>query len=82
MSMKVSLAGVARNNAAVIEAMAKELEELMDAEDWEQFECEHQPRAEAFMLEELSKHAKETLAGEHTIEEFAVFYCLKEEKPA
>ena len=79
--MKVSLSGVARNGAATIKAMAEQLQELMDPEDWEQFECHHQPQGDAYMLEELSKHANETHQGKHSIEEFAVFYCLKEEEP-
>ena len=31
-------------------------------------------------LDELLEHVKQTVAGEHTLEEFAEFYCLKEAK--
>lgn len=36
----------------------------------------------ACCLEELEKHLRETIRGEHTLREFAEFYCLDEELPA
>ena len=32
------------------------------------------------VLEDLEKHIRETIRGEHTLQEFAEFYCL-DEKP-
>lgn len=33
------------------------------------------------MLEELEGHLRETIRGEHTLQEFAEFYCLTEPAP-
>jgi hypothetical protein len=33
----------------------------------------------ACCLEELEKHLRETIRGEHTLQEFAEFYCLTDE---
>ena len=82
MSMRVSLSGSSRNILRSMRAMYDELKTRMDADEFEQFEASHQPEAEMYMLEMLQKHASETESGEHTIEEFAVFYCLKEEPEA
>jgi len=35
----------------------------------------------SFSLDELEKHLKETVKGEHTLEEFAEHYCLTEKAP-
>lgn len=34
-----------------------------------------------FALSEVLRHLRETIAGEHTLEEFAEFYCLKKAPP-
>lgn len=31
-----------------------------------------------FALDEVLRHLRETIAGEHTLDEFAEHYCLKE----
>lgn len=78
MSMRVSLSGSSRNVRRAMRAMYEELKVRMTPEDFEEFEHRHQPKAEMYMLEMLQKHASATSAGEHTVEDFAVFYCLKE----
>jgi hypothetical protein len=35
----------------------------------------------ACCLEELERHLRETIRGEHTLQEFAEFYCLTDEPP-
>lgn len=32
-------------------------------------------------LEELEKHIRETIRGEHTLDDFARFYCLDDRSP-
>lgn len=34
------------------------------------------------VLEEFERHLRETIRGEHTLQEFAEVYCLDERKPA
>lgn len=34
-----------------------------------------------FALDEVLRHLRETIAGEHTLDEFAEHYCLKDEGP-
>lgn len=34
-----------------------------------------------FVLDEVLQHLRETIAGEHTLDEFAEHYCLKEKTP-
>ena len=89
MVMRVSLAGLMRNAADTIEQLAAMVRE---AHGWKEGDDERevdpvccpcyplQPDADAFSLRELMKHARETLAGEHSVEEFAEFYCLTEPK--
>jgi hypothetical protein len=35
----------------------------------------------AFMLDEVLGHLRATVRGEHTLDEFAEHYCLKDEVP-
>jgi hypothetical protein len=39
-------------------------------------------RMYAYCLEELHKHIKGVVNGEHSLEEFAEFYCIKKDAPA
>lgn len=38
--------------------------------------------AYAFALGEVAEHARGVRSGEHTLDEFADFYCLRPDKPA
>lgn len=81
LKMRVSLSGMAANAADAMKRLADDIrgragydpdddtqdDPARDADQWE------------FMLRELSRHAKETAAGEHTTAEFAEFYCLTKE---
>jgi len=35
----------------------------------------------SFALDEVLTHLRETISGEHTLDEFAEHYCLKERSP-
>lgn len=78
LTMRVSLAGVTANAADAMMRLAADIRERAgyDADD----ESADDPAGDAdqwvFMLRELSRHARETARGEHTVAEFADFYCL------
>lgn len=80
LSLRVSLPGMLSNAADVLNDLAHEIRRLKgyDPED----ETADDPAADAdvhvFLLREAARHARATAAGEHTVEEFAEFYCLKE----
>jgi hypothetical protein len=45
-------------------------------------ELRHKRKDElSFMLDEVMTHLRETVAGEHTLDEFAEHYCLKDKLP-
>ena len=45
-------------------------------------ELRHKRKDElSFMLDEVLTHLRKTVAGEHTLDEFAEHYCLKDKRP-
>jgi hypothetical protein len=45
-------------------------------------ELRHKRKDElSFMLDEVLAHLRATVAGEHTLDEFAEHYCLKDKRP-
>lgn len=74
--MRVSLSGVAKNAATVIEELLDALNERYSDEEVEHIESEIQANDSVFMLREVAEHAKETAEGQHTVDEFAKHYCL------
>lgn len=77
--MKVSMVGALTNAARTIDGMTETLRNHLGEEEFEAAIYEHQPDCVAFNLREIARHAKETKDGEHAIEQFAEFYCLKDE---
>lgn len=76
--MRVSLSGVCKNSAATILSLLDLVKERYSDSELESIECDLEPQSYAGLLREISKHATETSKGEHTLEEFATHYCLKD----
>lgn len=78
--MRVNLSGLCGNAADCIKEMLDALKAVMDEDDFDDLEESLQPSSMAFSLREVSKHAKGTANGEHSIDDFADHYCLKTTK--
>jgi hypothetical protein len=74
--MRVSLSGVTKNAATVINQLLAELRHRCSDMELGQLEYGIQPYDTVFMLLQISKHAAETAKGQHTIAEFADHCCL------
>jgi hypothetical protein len=83
LKLRVSLAGLTHHASGCIEALATKLREAVGwkvGDDEREDDPERDPAGEAdyyaFGLAEVSRHARETADDEHTVDEFADFYCL------
>jgi len=76
--MKVNLSGALMNAVRCIEQLRDELKGRCDPDEFEDIEGDLQPLYSAESLKEIAKHARDTRRGEHTVDEFAEFYRLKE----
>lgn len=81
LKLRVSLAGVLRSAAETIEKLAARIREEAEwKEDGEEY-CPCwplQPDSDSMMLRATIRHIEETIAGRHSVEQFAEFYCLTE----
>jgi hypothetical protein len=78
LGMRMSLSGVAANAADTLKRLADivRMHADYDPEDDTQDDPAGDAAAVEFMLRELSRHARETVKGMHSLADFAGFYCL------